>query len=326
MNLSGPPAEAPANPRVALFVTCLVDSMRPNVGFATMQLLREAGCRVEVPAAQTCCGQPAFNSGDTAHTAALARRFIEIFEPYDFVVAPSGSCIGMTRAHYPEALADDPAWAERAQRLGARSFELMSFLVDVMRFKPSGRALQASATYHDSCSGLRELGVFAQPRELLGAVEGLTMKPLEGHDVCCGFGGTFCVKYPAISNAIVGEKAAAIERSGAQLLLGGDLGCLLNMAGKLKREGSSVAARHVAEVLAGMTPDEIKEAQSITEANIGELRDQTAENPMIAADALALALTFAQAGPLAELAVGRGRARRRNGRRAMTALVTGRAR
>lgn len=252
MNLSGPPAEAPANPRVALFVTCLVDSMRPNVGFATMQLLREAGCRVEVPAAQTCCGQPAFNSGDTAHTAALARRFIEIFEPYDFVVAPSGSCIGMTRAHYPEALADDPAWAERARRLGARSFELMSFLVDVMRFKPSGRALQASATYHDSCSGLRELGVFAQPRELLGAVEGLTMKPLEGHDVCCGFGGTFCVKYPEISATIVGKKVANVAASGAGTLLAGDLGCLMNIAGKLQREGSQVRVRHVAEVLAGM--------------------------------------------------------------------------
>ena len=250
--MASPPVPSTASPpRVALFVTCLVDAMRPNVGFAALQLLREAGCRVEVPAAQTCCGQPAFNSGDTRDTAALARRFIETFEPYDYVVAPSGSCIGMTRAHYPEALADDPAWAERARRLGERSFELMSFLVDVMRFRPAGRRLDASATYHDSCSGLRELGVHAQPRALLAAVDGLTMKPLEGHDVCCGFGGTFCVKYPAISNAVVGEKAAAIERGGAQLLLGGDMGCLLNMAGKLRRNGSAVRVFHAAEVLAG---------------------------------------------------------------------------
>jgi len=240
------------SPRVALFVTCLVDTMRPNVGFSALQLLEEAGCQVEVPAEQTCCGQPAFNSGDSRDTARLARRFIEIFEPYDYVVAPSGSCIGMVKAHYPEALADDPAWAERARRLAERCFELTSFLVDVMDFRPKGRAFPATATYHDSCSGLRELGVFAQPRQLLSAVDQLEMVPLEGNDVCCGFGGTFCVKYPAISNAVVGEKAEAIERSGAQLLLGGDLGCLMNMAGKLKRKGSAVRAYHAAEVLAGM--------------------------------------------------------------------------
>ena len=239
-------------PRVALFVTCLADAMRPSVGFAALKLLQDAGCKVEVPMQQTCCGQPAFNSGDTRDTAVLARRFIELFEPYDYVVGPSGSCVGMTRAHYPEALADDQAWAERARRLGERTFELMSFLVDVMHYKPTGVKLPATATYHDSCSGLRELGVYEQPRALLGAVGGLEMKPLEGNDVCCGFGGTFCVKYPAISNAVVGEKAAAVERSGAKLLLGGDLGCLMNMAGKLHRDGSRVRVYHAAEVLAGM--------------------------------------------------------------------------
>ena len=237
MNHSRVKKTKPSSPKVALFVTCLVDTMRPNVGFSALQLLEEAGCQVEVPAEQTCCGQPAFNSGDTQDTAKLARRFIEIFEPYDYVVAPSGSCIGMVKAHYPEALADDPAWAERAKQLAERCFELTSFLVDVMDYRPAGRTFPATATYHDSCSGLRELGVFAQPRQLLSAVDGLDMVPLEGNDVCCGFGGTFCVKYPAISNAIVGEKAAAIERSGAQVLLGGDLGCLLNMAGKLQRQG-----------------------------------------------------------------------------------------
>lgn len=243
---------SPSSPRVGLFVTCLVDAMRPSVGFAALKLLREAGCRVEVPQAQTCCGQPAFNSGDTRDTAVLARRFIETFEPFDYVVAPSGSCVGMTRAHYEEALADDPVWAGRARRLGAKTFELMSFLVDVMHFVPAEQTLTASATYHDSCSGLRELGVFEQPRALLARMSGLEMRPLEGNDVCCGFGGTFCVKYPAISNAVVSEKAAAIERTGAQLLLGGDMGCLMNMAGKLSRNGSKVRVFHAAEVLAGM--------------------------------------------------------------------------
>lgn len=242
----------PSAPSVGLFVTCLVDAMRPNVGFATLKLLRDAGCRVEVPDAQTCCGQPAFNSGDTADTAVLARHFIETFEGYDYVVAPSGSCVGMTRAHYVEALANDPAWVERARKLGERTYELMSFLVDVMHYAPADVKLDTSATYHDSCSGLRELGVYEQPRSLLGQVSGLTLKPLEGNDVCCGFGGTFCVKYPSISNAVVTEKADAIERSGAQVLLGGDLGCLMNMAGKLMRKGSNVRSFHAAEVLAGM--------------------------------------------------------------------------
>ncbi len=251
MSIQPVKSSKPKSPRVALFVTCLVDTIRPNIGFSALQLLEEAGCQVEVPSAQTCCGQPAFNSGDTRDTARLARRFIEIFEPYDYVVAPSGSCIGMVKAHYPEALADDPAWAERARRLAERCFELTSFLVDVMDYRPAGRAFPATATYHDSCSGLRELGVFAQPRKLLAAVDELEMVLLEGNDVCCGFGGTFCVKYPAISNAVVGEKAAAIERTGAQVLLGGDLGCLLNMAGKLQRQGLPVRVYHTAEVLAG---------------------------------------------------------------------------
>lgn len=239
-----------------MFVTCLVDVTRPSVGFAALNLLEAAGCTVTVPEAQTCCGQPAFNSGDTASTAALARRFIEIFEPYDYVVAPSGSCVGMTRAHYAEALAGDAEWQPRAQALAARTFELTSFLVDVLHAELPPVQLVASCTYHDSCSGLRELGVQAQPRALLAQVQGLTQVPLPGHDVCCGFGGTFCVKYPAISNAVVGEKAANVRATGANLLLGGDLGCLLNMAGKLHREGAPVRVFHVAEVLAGMAASE----------------------------------------------------------------------
>ena len=243
---------APARPRVALFVTCLADTIRPRLGFAALQLLEAAGCDVEVPRAQTCCGQPAFNSGDTAGGAALARRAIAAFEGYEYVVTPSGSCAGMIRAHYTEALADDPAWLPRAQALAARTHELLSFLVDQRGWRPEGVALPATATYHDSCSGLRELGILQQPRALLRKVDGLQMTPLTGNDVCCGFGGTFCIKYPAIADAIVGEKAAAIEATGADLLLGGDLGCLMNMAGALHRRGSRVRAFHAAEILAGM--------------------------------------------------------------------------
>ena len=246
------PDHPPARPRVALFVTCLADTIRPRLGFAALQLLEQAGCDVEVPRAQTCCGQPAFNSGDTAGAAALSRRMIAAFEGYEYVVTPSGSCAGMIRAHYTEALTDDPAWLPRAQALAARTHELLSFLVDIQGWRPEGVALPATATYHDSCSGLRELGILQQPRALLRGVDGLQMRPLTGNDVCCGFGGTFCIKYPAIADAIVGEKAAAIEATGADLLLGGDLGCLMNMAGSLHRRGSRVRAFHAAEILAGM--------------------------------------------------------------------------
>jgi L-lactate dehydrogenase complex protein LldE len=239
-----------SGPRVGLFVTCLVDAMRPQIGFAALRLLEEAGCLVEVPQAQTCCGQPAWNSGDDADAASLARQVIAVFEPYDYLVAPSGSCAG-TITHYPELLAKDHVWGPRATALAAKTHEVLSFLVDVLGYTPAGLRLDASATYHDSCSGLRELGVHDQPRALLAAVEGLEMRPLEGDNVCCGFGGTFCVKYPAISNAIVNEKAEAIERTGAALLLAGDLGCLMNMAGKLNRRGSNVRCYHTIEILAG---------------------------------------------------------------------------
>ena len=241
---------APSSPRIGLFVTCLVDAMRPQIGFAALQLLEEAGCRVEVPRQQTCCGQPAWNSGDVADAASIARQVIAAFEPYDYLVAPSGSCAG-TITHYPELLAKDPVWGPRAAALAAKTHEVLSFLVDVLGYAPTGLRLDATATYHDSCSGLRELGVHDQPRALLAAVEGLELRPLEGDNVCCGFGGTFCVKYPAISNAIVTEKAAAIEATGAELLLAGDLGCLMNMAGKLRREGSKVRCYHAVEILAG---------------------------------------------------------------------------
>ncbi|MGA2636389.1 (Fe-S)-binding protein [Methylocella sp.] len=243
---------ANAPPKVGLFVTCLADLIRPRTAFAALTLLRRAGCEVEAPAQQTCCGQPAYNSGDRGDAERIARNVITTFEGYDYVVAPSGSCMGMIKLHYPELFADDPAWRGRAEALAARGFELTSFLVDVLGYRPQGIALAARATYHDTCSGLRELGVLRQPRALLADVKGLELTPLPDGEACCGFGGTFCVKYPAISNAIVDEKAGHIEATKANLLLGGDLGCLMNMAGKLHRRGSRIRAFHVAEIIAGM--------------------------------------------------------------------------
>ncbi|WP_051357186.1 (Fe-S)-binding protein [Azorhizobium doebereinerae] len=236
---------------VGLFVTCLVDTMRPSVGFAAVRLLEAAGCAVSVPR-QTCCGQPAFNSGDRATTRALAEQMITAFETFDYVVAPSGSCAGMIKTHYPELFVGEPDWMPRVERFCAKVFELVSFLADVRGVTHVAAAYEGTVTYHDSCSGLRELGIQAQPRQLLASVAGLTLAEMPDSDVCCGFGGTFCVKYPDVSNAIVEKKAANIVASGADTLLAGDLGCLMNMAGKLQREGRSIRVRHVAEVLAGI--------------------------------------------------------------------------
>ncbi len=239
-------------PRIALFVTCLVDVMRPRIGFAAIRALEAAGCEVVVPPDQTCCGQPALNSGDRKTAEKMARTTIAMLEPYEAVVIPSGSCAGTIIAHYPEILADDPEWHARAEALAAKTSEILSYLDRVRGWRPEATELHASAAYHDSCSGLRELGIKSEPRRLLGAVEGLELKPLAGAETCCGFGGTFCVKYPAISNAITEEKAVQIEASGAELLLAGDLGCLMNMAGKLNRRGSKIRAFHAIELVAGM--------------------------------------------------------------------------
>src|SRR5581483_10747973 len=228
-------------PRVGLFVTCLVDLMRPAVGFAAVKLLEDAGCRVEVPT-QTCCGQPAYNSGDRATTRAIAEQVIAAFEPYDYVVAPSGSCAGTLKTHYPELFAGDVAWEGRVAAFCAKTHELISFLTDVMGVSKVATRFEGSVTYHDSCSGLRELGIKAQPRKLLASVAGLSLKEMHDADVCCGFGGTFCVKYPDISNTIVGKKAEHIAATGAGTLLAGDLGCLMNMAGRLQRLGKPVKA------------------------------------------------------------------------------------
>lgn len=243
---------AGTKPTVGLFVTCLVDLFRPAVGFAAVKLLEQAGCTVEVPSAQTCCGQPAHNAGDAVDARAIARQVIAAFEPYDYTVVPSGSCAGMIKKHYPQLFANDRTMGARAAALAARTFELVSFLTDIRGVTHVDARFDEVVTYHDSCSGLRELGVKDQPRRLLNSVSGLRLVEAPDAEICCGFGGTFCVKYPEISNRMVTDKVSALRTTGAETVLAGDMGCLLNIAGKLSRCGEPMRARHVAEVLAGM--------------------------------------------------------------------------
>jgi L-lactate dehydrogenase complex protein LldE len=250
------PEEDPVPRRVGLFVTCLVDLFRPSVGFAAVRLLEDAGCEVVVPATQTCCGQPAWNAGDRRTARDLALAVLDAFADVEYVVAPSGSCTGMLR-QFPEVLGPDHPRRDEAEALASRAFELTAFLVDVCAWTPlpgpGGEAPAAAApvvSYHDACAGLRECGVKAQPRALLRAA-GVVVEEMDRAEVCCGFGGTFCVKYPEISAAMADDKLSSLARTEAPLLVAGDLGCLLHLAGRLSREGSPVRARHVAELLAG---------------------------------------------------------------------------
>lgn len=253
MNASPDTPDTPGRrPQVGLFVTCLVDLMRPGVGFAAAELLERAGCDIAVPESQTCCGQPAFNSGDVADTKAIAKATIQAFEGFDYVVAPSGSCAGMLKVHYPEMFKDDPEWGPRAEAFAARVFELLSFLADVMPLPEVQANWPAKASYHDSCAGLRELGIKQEPRRLLAGVDGLEIVEGEEAERCCGFGGLFCIKYEDISTGMVDVKVDDLVATGADLVLGGDLGCLMNIAGRLQRRGINIEARHAAEVLAGM--------------------------------------------------------------------------
>ncbi len=241
-------------PRVALFATCLADLIRPQIAFAAAKLLQDSGCDVEVPV-QTCCGQPAYNGGDAKDAAALARNVIAAFETFDYTVAPSGSCAGMIKVHYPRLLAGDAKWRERAEALAAKTHELFSFLVNMRGMKKVSTACSASAAYHDSCSSLREMNVSGEPRALLSSVTGLRLRDLEDPQTCCGFGGFFSIKYPEISAKMGGDKLADAKKSGADTLLGGDLGCLLHLAGIAARSGKKLKVRHAAEVLAGMAEE-----------------------------------------------------------------------
>ena len=242
----------PTQPNVGLFATCLMNAFRPSIGFASAKLLEDAGCRVSVPPTQTCCGQPGLNSGDADSARALAKQVIEAFEGFDYVVGPSGSCMATIRHDYADLFEGMADWQARAQALAAKSYELLSFLTDVMGVTAVNADFHGKVTYHDSCSGLRSMGVKGQPRQLLASVRGLELSEMRDTDVCCGFGGTFCIKYPEISEKLADDKLANVAATGADTLLGGDLGCLLHLAGRLRRKGSPVRVYHTAEILAGM--------------------------------------------------------------------------
>ena len=251
--------------KVGLFVTCLVDLMRPSIGFASLKLLESAGYEVTVPASQTCCGQPAYNSWDRKSAQALARKVIEEFAGCDYIVVPSGSCGGMIRAHFPELMAEFPELAAQVAALARKTYELTDFLVNVARTSSVPGQFSGSVTYHDSCSGLRELGVKAQPRALLSQVAGLSIKEMAQPEQCCGFGGTFAVKYGEISARIADLKCEDAQATGADALVLGDLGCMMNIEGRLRRRGDQTTrVLHVAEVLAGMT-DPIQDLDRRTE-------------------------------------------------------------
>jgi len=238
--------------RVGLFVTCLVDLMRPSVGFAALKLLEAAGCEVVVPPTQTCCGQPGYNSGDRASALALARKVLAEFEGCDYVVAPSGSCAGMIRTHYPDLFSGQPQEIERVRRLCEKTYELTDFLLNVAKFDRISATFNGTVTYHDSCSGLREMGVKVQPRALLAKVAGLTLKEMNEAETCCGFGGTFAVKFGEISTRLADNKCEHALATGADAVVLGDLGCMLNIEGRLRRRGDlKTRVLHVAEVLAG---------------------------------------------------------------------------
>ncbi|MBK7522268.1 MAG: (Fe-S)-binding protein [Gammaproteobacteria bacterium] len=247
-----PPSETRPAPRVGLFVTCLANVFRPGVAESTLRLLRRAGCTVEVPLAQSCCGQPGYNAGAIAAAKPIARQLIETFEPFDYVVTPSGSCAGMIAHHYPKLFADEAAWQARALALAAKTREITQFLVDMPGWEAAPAQLPEARrfTYHDSCAGLREMGIKAQPRKLLAAL-GVSLTEMQGTEVCCGFGGTFCAKLPDISLAMADEKIAHALASGADTLVGGDLGCLLHLAGRIAERGLALEVRHVTEVLDG---------------------------------------------------------------------------
>ena len=252
--------------KVGLFVTCLVDLMRPSIGFASLKLLESAGYEVIVPADQTCCGQPGYNSGDRKAAQSLAKKVIEEFAGCDYIVVPSGSCGGMIRAHYPELLAQFAELSEAVESIARKTYELTDFLVNVARITSVPGQFSGSVTYHDSCSGLREMNVKGQPRTLLSKVAGLSIREMNQPEQCCGFGGTFAVKYGDISARIADLKCEDVTSVRADALVLGDLGCMLNIEGRLRRRGDkSTRVLHVAEVLAGMT-DPVQDLDRRTES------------------------------------------------------------
>lgn len=235
--------------KVSLFITCLVDQIFPEVGISMVSVLRRLGVEVDFPAAQTCCGQPAFNSGFSNEARDLAKRFIGIFEHSDYVVAPSGSCTSMVRVFYNELFNDEPEWHDRAQRLASRTYEFTEFVVNVLGVDDVQASYRGKVALHQSCHLLRELNVRNEPQRLLKAVKGIDLVDLERSETCCGFGGLFSIKYPEISGGILQEKIESIEKSGAAVVVACDVGCLMHIAGGLSRQGIATKTMHIAELL-----------------------------------------------------------------------------
>jgi L-lactate dehydrogenase complex protein LldE len=236
-------------PKVALFITCLADQFFPQVGECVVKILRRAGADVSFNPAQTCCGQPAFNTGYQEEARDVARRVLDLFDDADYVVAPSGSCSTMVRVFYPELFADDPGLLQKAQRLRDRFFEFSEFLVKVMKAEDLGASFPHRVAYHDSCHLLRELGIETEPRKLLRAVKGIELVEMQDYRLCCGFGGTFSVKYPEVSVAMAQDKARVAADAGAEYLVANDAGCLMHMGGYIHRNGLPLKVLHLAELL-----------------------------------------------------------------------------
>ena len=235
--------------RVALFVTCLVDLLYPEVGEASVALLRHAGADVAFPAGQTCCGQPPFNAGFVDDARRLGRVTLRAFEGFDAVVSPSGSCAAMLRVSYPHLFAGEPE-ERRARDLAGRTFELTQYLVDHLGLERLEGRWEGRVTYHDACHGLRELGLRGQGRQLLSGIDGLELVEMARPDACCGFGGTFSVRLPEVAVAMADDKAAQIDATGASTVVAGDAGCLMHMAGRLARSRADIATMHIASLLA----------------------------------------------------------------------------
>src|SRR6266404_2037210 len=236
--------------KVSLFITCLVDQLFPEVGMSVVSVLRGLGAEVDFPADQTCCGQPAFNSGFTTEARELAKRFIAIFENSEYVVAPSGSCTSMVRVFYPELFRDDPDWHKRAESLASRTYEFTEFVVNVLGVEDVGAAYHGKVALHQSCHLLRELNVRTEPQRLLRSVKGIELVELERAEACCGFGGLFSIKYPHISGSILQDKLDSVEKSGAAVVVASDVGCLMHIAGGLSRQAAAATTMHIAELLA----------------------------------------------------------------------------
>jgi L-lactate dehydrogenase complex protein LldE len=237
-------------PKVALFITCLADQFFPQVGECVVKILRRLGVEVSFNPAQTCCGQPAFNTGYRQEAKEVAARVLELFEDADYVVAPSGSCTSMVRVFYPELFAGEPGLLKKCERLRERFKEFSEFLVGVLGVEDVGARFPHRVTYHDSCHLLRELGIEEPPRKLLRQVRGIELVEMADDKLCCGFGGTFSVKFPEVSVAMGEDKLRAASQAGAEYLVASDAGCLMHLAGLIHRQGLPLRTLHLAEVLA----------------------------------------------------------------------------